>query len=211
MQIVTSFKLLPKLAELDNKIWGQFSSWHKITPPVAQIKSYFHRKVLFSMFPWVKGLIVTQASVCQRQLVLTFSNTRTTTLSGALSGAGSNLSGLFMCSCYWGVLVLAVVTISIWCTVWYWSQSWTGALFMCSCYCGVLVLTVVTVSIWCTVWYWGQSWTGALFMCSCCGVLVTVFTSSRVLSGAAAANGGAPCWQRPSFTQPRIHRTSSHK
>ena len=50
VQIVTSFKLLPKLPELDNKIWGQFSSWHKITPPVAQIKSYFHRKVLFQCF-----------------------------------------------------------------------------------------------------------------------------------------------------------------
>ena len=47
VQIVTSFKLLPKLPELDNKIWGQFSSWHKITPPVAQIKPYIHRKVLF--------------------------------------------------------------------------------------------------------------------------------------------------------------------
>ena len=109
---------------LINKIWWQFSSWHKITPPVAQTKSYFHRKVLFSMFPWVKGLIVTQASVCQRRLVLTFSNTRTTTLSGALSGAGSNLSGLFMCSCYCGVLVLTVVTVSIWCTVWCWRLSW---------------------------------------------------------------------------------------
>ena len=98
MQIVTSFKLLPKLAELDNKIWGQFSSWHKITPPVAQIKSYFHRKVLFSMLPWVKGLIVTQASVCHRWLVLTFSNTRTTTPSGALSGTVANL-GLVLCSC----------------------------------------------------------------------------------------------------------------
>ena len=98
VQIVTSFKLLPKLAELDNKIWGQFSSWHKITPPVAQIKSYFHRKVLFSMFPWVKGLIVTQASVCHRWLVLTFSNTRTTIPSGALSGTVANL-GLVLCSC----------------------------------------------------------------------------------------------------------------
>ena len=144
VQIVTSFKLLPKLAELDNKIWGQFSSWHKITPPVAQIKSYFHRKVLFSMFPWVKGLIVPQAGICHRQLVLTFSNTRTTIPSDLLSGAASTLSALFMCSC-------------------------------------------------------------------CFGVLVTVSTSSRVLSGAGAANGGAPCWQRPSFTQPRIHRTSSHK
>ena len=114
VQIVTSFKLLPKLAELDNKIWGQFSSWHKITPPVAQIKSYFHRKVLFSMFPWVKGLIVPQASICQRRLVLTFSITRTTISSGAVA----NLSALFMCSCCCGVLVLTVVTVSIWCTVW---------------------------------------------------------------------------------------------
>ena len=97
MQIVTSFKLLPKLAELDNKIWGQFSSWHKITPPVAQIKSYFHRKVLFSLLPWVKGLIATQAGICQRQLVLTFSNTRTTIPSGALSGTVANL-GLVLCS-----------------------------------------------------------------------------------------------------------------
>ena len=123
MQIVTSFKLLPKLAELDNKIWGQFSSWHKITPPVAQIKSYFHRKVLFSMFPWVKGLIVTQAGVCQRRLVLTFSNTRTTIPSGALSGASASLGALLMCSCC-GVLVLVVVTVSIWCTIWCWRQSW---------------------------------------------------------------------------------------
>ena len=170
MQIVTSFKLLPKLAELDNKIWGQFSSWHKITPPVAQIKSYFHRKVLFSMFPRGKGLIVTQAGVCQRQLVLKYSNTRTAIRSGALSGASASLGAL---------------VVEFWC--WWWWQFPSG------------VLSGAGANL------------SALFMCSCLGVLVTVSTSSRVLSGAAAANGGAPCWQRPSFTQPRIHRTSSHK
>ena len=33
---------------------------------------------------------------------------------------------------------------------------------------------------------------------------------SGAQSGAGAANGGAPLWQDPSFTQPRIQRTSSH-
>ena len=33
---------------------------------------------------------------------------------------------------------------------------------------------------------------------------------SGAQSGAGAANGGAPLWQDPSFTQPRIHRTTSH-
>ena len=32
---------------------------------------------------------------------------------------------------------------------------------------------------------------------------------SGAQSGAGAANGGAPLWQDPSFTQPRIQRTSS--
>ena len=108
VQIVTSFKLLPKLAELDNKIWGQFSSWHKITPSVAQIKSYFHRKVLFSMFPWVKGLIVTKAGICQRRLVLTFSNTRTTVPCGFRLVLAPILA---VCSC-------ALAAAELWCWRW---------------------------------------------------------------------------------------------